>query len=195
MKKPEKRVVFLRGKKVHLSTIVKGDIPLFLKWFNDEKVNRYLKLFFPLTEAGEAEWVENMHKHQNENIILGIVEAKSGRLIGTMGLHRISWKDRRAVSAAVIGEKKFWGKGYGSEAKMLFLNYAFNTLNLRKVCSAVLGFNKRSQAYNKKCGYRVEGVLRRHIYKEGKYADEVLMAVFKEDWLPLWEKFRKVGRV
>lgn len=195
MKKHGKEVVFLRGKKVHLRPITKGDIPLFLRWFNDEEVSRYIKIFLPLTEAGEIEWIDNMHKNQDKNIVLGIVEAKTGKLIGTMGLHNINWKDRRAMTGAVIGEKRFWGRGYGSEAKMLFLNYAFNTLNLRKICSAVLSFNERSQAYNKKCGYKTEGVLRRHVYKDGKYRDEVLMAVFKEDWLPLWKKFKKAGRL
>ncbi len=61
-----------------------------------------------------------------------------------MGIHRINWKDRTATTGAVIGEKAYWDKGYGSEAKMLVLDYAFNMLNLRKICSQVLAFNKRS---------------------------------------------------
>ncbi len=188
-------VVFLKGKHVYLRPPMKEDIPLFLKWMNDEEVNQYLMAFLPLTEADEMEWLESLSKKKSESITLVIVHAKSGRAIGTMGLHRISWKDRRGTTGAVIGEKKFRNKGYGSEAKMLFLNYAFNTLNLRKICSSVLGFNARSVAYSKKCGYKVEGTLKSHIFKNGEYQDEIHMAVFKEDWLPLWKKFRKTGKL
>ncbi len=112
-----------------------------------------------------------------------------------MGIHRINWKDRTATTGAVIGEKAYWGKGYGSEAKKLLLDYAFNELNLRKICSGALAFNGRSQAYSKKCGYEVEGVLKQHIFKNGEYHDLVQLAVFKEQWLPLWKKFRKRGRM
>jgi RimJ/RimL family protein N-acetyltransferase len=78
---------------------------------------------------------------------------------------------------------------------MLLLNYAFNTLNMRKICSAVFAFNGRSQAYNRKCGYRVEGVSKKHVFVRGNYCDLVMMALFKEDWQPLWEKFKKRGRL
>jgi RimJ/RimL family protein N-acetyltransferase len=187
------RIVFLAGKRVYLRPPMKEDVPLFLKWMNDEEVNQYLVAFLPFMEADETEWLENLHKNKNENITLVIVHRKTGRAIGTIGLHRISWKDRRGTTGAVIGEKRFRNKGYGSEAKMLFLNYAFNTLNLRKICSTVLGFNKRSVRYSEKCGYRVEGVLKSHIFKRGEYQDEIHMAVFREDWLPLWKKFQKTG--
>jgi RimJ/RimL family protein N-acetyltransferase len=195
MKKRSDDVVFLRGKRVHLRPPTKDDIPSFLRWMNDQEVTQYLASFLPVTEADETEWFDRLQKSKNENIVLVLVDVKSGNTIGVMGLHQISWKDRRATTGAVIGEKAYWGKGYGSEAKMLFLDYAFNILNLRKICSQVLGFNGRSQAYSKKCGYKVEAVLKRHIFKNGEYHDLIHMAVFKEDWLPLWKKFQKTGGV
>jgi len=188
-------VVFVRGELVYLRPPTDGDIPLFLKWFNDEEVRRYIKGTFPMMEAEEIEWLRELHKKKNEHIVFVIVEAKTNTAIGTIGLHRINWKDRRATTGTVIGEKDFWGRGYGSEAKMLLLNYAFNTLNLRKICSIVYGFNKRSQAYNRKCGYRAEGVFKSHVFKNGKYCDEVHMAMFKKDWLPIWKRFKKAGCV
>jgi RimJ/RimL family protein N-acetyltransferase len=188
------KIIFLEGERVYLRPIGKEDVPLLLQWLNHPETRRYLAQLFPLTESAESEWVENLHKKQNENIVLGIMRTRDSKLIGVVGLHRIDWKDRRAVTGAVIGNSRFRGKGYGTEAKMLLLHYAFYTLNLRKICSSVLGFNTRSQAYNKKCGYKVEGVLRQHIYKDGEYCDEVQMAVFKEDWIPIWKCFEKTGK-
>ncbi|MDP2650318.1 MAG: GNAT family protein, partial [bacterium] len=71
------------------------------------------------------------------------------------------------------------------------LDFAFNQLNLHKVCSCVHAFNTRSVRYSEKCGYVVEGVLKAHNFLNGAYHDEIHMAVFREPWLPLWEKYRK----
>jgi len=151
-------------------------------------------MYLPVAEAGEAEWVERHQKGNDKEIVLVIVDAKTDKPIGSMGLHRINWKDRTATTGAVIGEKSYWGKGYGSEAKMLLLQYAFHSLNLRKICSLVLSFNGRSQAYSEKCGYKVEGTLKEHIFKNGQYWDEIHLAVFKEDWEPLWKRFQKTWK-
>ena len=108
-----------------------------------------------------------------------------GELIGVMGLHQINAKDGTAVTGSFIGEKQYWSKGYGTEAKKLVLGYAFNTLNLRKIRSMVYYFNGRSKRCLEKCGYHQEGVLERQNYRNGKYVDEILMAIFKEDFLKL----------
>ena len=187
-------VVFLDGWRLYLRPPCKDDLPYLTRWINDEEVWQFLKLSLPMSESAETAWLEGLDKRKDTDIILVIVDKKTGKPIGSMGIHRINWKDRRAATGALIGDKRYWGKGYGTEAKMLLLNYAFNTLNLRKVCSAALAFNERSVAYSKKCGYREEGVLKEHLFKKGRYWDEVLLAVFREDWLPLWERFQKTGR-
>jgi RimJ/RimL family protein N-acetyltransferase len=189
------RVVFLQGKKLYLRPPTKDDIPFFIRWMNDQEVTQFLATFLPITEAGEIEWLEGLQKNQDKDLVFVIVDAKTHKPIGLMGLHRINWKDRTTTTGARIGEKSYWGKGYGSEAKMLLLHYAFHTLNLRKVCSLVLSFNGRSKAYSEKCGYKIEGTLKKQIFKDGRYWDEIHMAVFKKDWEPLWKKFQKMGKL
>lgn len=191
----EGRVVFLRGRKTILRPLNKlTDLPKLLVWINDPEVNRYLLSFLPQTVEDEEKWFDSLVEKKNTDIVLAI-ETRSGKFIGTMGLHRISWKDGVATTGALIGEKRYRGKGYGTDAKMALLNYAFNTLNLRKVCSSVVGFNGRSLAYNFHCGYRREGRRRKQFFKNGRYWDEILLACFKRQWLPIWERYRRTGRV
>src|ERR1700735_3089576 len=108
MAKRNDDVVFLRGKRLYLRPLTKEDIPLFLRWMNDQEVNQFLAMYLPVTEADEIEWFEQLHKKKSEEIVLGIVDTKSNKLIGSMGIHRINWKDRTATTGAVIGDKKFW---------------------------------------------------------------------------------------
>lgn len=184
-------IKFLVGKRVYLRPLLKEDVPFLLRWVNDPEVYQYLNRCLPAMETEEEEWIENLNKKKGVDIVLMICLVDEDQPIGTMGLHGINQKDGVATTGALIGEKDCWGKGYGTEAKMLLLNYAFNTLNLRKICSSVLAFNKRSKRYSEKCGYTVEGILKRQCFVNGRYVDEVLMAVFKSDFMPLWRKFRK----
>lgn len=182
-------VIFTSGKRVVLRPVMEKDLPLFVKWINDPEVSQFLSVYFPMMEADEKSWLENLPKRKPGNIVFTIVV--DGKAIGNIGLHGIEMKDRTATTGTFIGEKEYWGKGYGTEAKMLLLNYAFNTLNLRKICSAAIAFNTRSINYSLKCGYEIEGKLRDHTYRHGKYWDHILFAVFREKWEPLWAEFKK----
>ncbi len=146
----------------------------------------------PITPTGEAEWFDKIEKSDEVHLA---IETGDGVLIGTMGLHDVSWKDRVATTGALIGEKAYWGQGYGTDAKMTLLDYAFNTLNLRKICSSVLEFNERSLRYNLHCGYRVEGRRKQQHFHNGRYWDEILLGLFQEDWQPVWERYRETGSV
>jgi RimJ/RimL family protein N-acetyltransferase len=74
---------------------------------------------------------------------------------------------------------------------MLLLDYAFNWLGLRKVTSTILSLNGASQKYAAKCGYRHMATIEQEHFREGKWIDEVQYVVFREDWLPLWEKYKQ----
>lgn len=179
--------IFLKGKKVYLRPLnKKTDLELCQRWINDPEVRLYLNNIYPVMIMQEEKWFDNLGK--NKDIVLAVVATVGDRFIGVMGLHNIDWVSQTATTGAFIGEKEFQNKGYGTEAKMLLLDYAFNTLNLRKVCSEVISFNKRSLAYSKKCGYKVECIRPRQYFREGKYWDQIFLAVYKKDWLRLNKK-------
>lgn len=187
-------VVFLRGKRLYLRPVLRGDLPLFLNWVNDPELRwLYMARSSPIDEAEANEWLA--HLHQRTDTISFVICTNERWPIGMIGLHSIDWKSRIASTEAVIGEKKFWGKGYATEAKIILLHYAFDTLNIHKIWGGIFSFNKASQAYNKKCGYKVEGIQRQQLFANGKYHDKILVAVFREDWLPIWKRFLKQGRM
>ena len=182
-------IIFLKGKRTTLRPLLEKDIPLLMRWINDPEVRQYLLRIFPAMEADETDWLERLHKNSDKDVAL-MIEVK-GIPIGTMGLHGINWKNRVATTGALIGEKQYWNKGYGTDAKMVLLDYAFNTLNLRKIMSHVKSFNKRSLAYSLHCGYKIEGCLKKQDFSHGKYHDEIILSLFKHQWLPYWKEYCK----
>lgn len=182
-----KRIVFLEGKKVNLRPFSKEDAPTITRWINDPEVREFIAATFPQTEKQEEEWISKLGSN-NSDIVL-VIETKDGKSIGLMGMHKINWVFRTMTTGAIIGEKDYWNKGYGNDAKMQVLNYAFNTLNLHKVCSSVITYNERSLKYSLHCGYQIEGRRRKQIFKNGEYWDQIELGLFKEEWLPFWKKY------
>jgi len=189
----DKKLVFLTGRLVNLCPFTKGDIPLVTRWINDQEVREFVLGIFPQTEKQEEDWFNKLGS-DDKNVVLGI-KTKEGVLIGIIGIHKIDWINRVATTGALIGEKEFWGKGFGTDAKMILLHYAFNTLNLRKILSNVIAFNKRSLQYSLHCGYQIEGRRRKQNFKRGQYWDLIELGVFIEEWLPIWKKYKKTGKV
>lgn len=186
-------VVCLIGKKVILRPRKKDlDLDNCWRWINDPEITPFIQAIGPIDFRTEEEW---FNKSDTNNKVFVIVDKVTGKAIGNMGLHDIDWIHRFATSGAIIGEKEYWGKGFGTDAKMLLLDYAFNTLNLQKVCSSVYEFNSRSLGYNKHCGYVEEGRLRKQRFKNGQYWDEIRLGVFREEWEPIWKRYQETGSV
>lgn len=178
-------VVFLEGKKVYLRPLdAATDLALCQRWINDPETRPFIGSGnIPVSAEREKQFFEETEDRKfPRNIILGIVVKATGKLIGTMGLHDINWIDRAATTGALIGSKTNRGRGYGTEAKELLLEYAFNTLNLRRINSQCLSYNAASRRYSEKCGYRLEGRLRQAIYKDGRYYDLIQLGLLKSDW-------------
>lgn len=183
------KVVFAKGFKTVLRPVDKSDASLFQRWINDPDIRKFVHNTFPMDLQAEERWIDSLSKRENTLIV--VIETIEGTAIGTMGLHGINFVDGIATTGAIIGEKKYWSQGYGSDAKMILLHHAFYNLGLRKICSSVKAFNKRSKAYLEKTGYVVEGVRRKQVLYNGRYWDEILLAIFREEFLKRWRVYKK----
>ena len=184
-------IVFRKGNKVILRPVLESDIPQFHIWMNDPDVTEYLLTFMPMSLKEEYDWFEKISKPTNNSLVLAIVDASTDKLIGSIGINNVSMRDGTATTGTSIGDKKYWSKGYGTEAKMLLLEFAFHEMNLRKICSEVTEYNERSLAYARKCGYKEEARLPKQYYRKGKYWDKVILAVYRTKWEKIWKKFSK----
>lgn len=190
--KSDQTITFRKGKQTILRPLEEEDIPRLQKWINDPDVNQYLMPYRPLSRNDEEQWYQSLT--DNDSTIMFAIDTLNDRdFIGTMGIHEIRWKDRVATTGALIGEKQYWGKGYGTDAKMTLLHYAFQTLNLRKISTTVLDFNDRSLQYLKKTGHQEIGRRSEEYYVDGEYRDEIYVEVFKEDWISLWEEYTETN--
>jgi RimJ/RimL family protein N-acetyltransferase len=85
--------------------------------------------------------------------------------------------------AIALGERKFWGNGFGTDAMRVMLRYAFNELNLRRVGLIVFEYNPRAIRSYEKAGFVHEGRARGFLYREGQRWDLLFMGILREEWL------------
>jgi RimJ/RimL family protein N-acetyltransferase len=107
------------------------------------------------------------------------------RLIGLIGLYTVFQPQREAFMGIQIGERDYWGKGYGTDALRVLLRYAFNELNLYRVSLSVLEGNARAIRSYEKCGFRYEGRERQAWAYDGRRWDEIYMGLLREEWLTM----------
>jgi RimJ/RimL family protein N-acetyltransferase len=106
-------------------------------------------------------------------------------LIGLIGLYTIYWLHREAFVGIQIGERDYWGKGYGTDALQALLRFAFEELNLKRVSLSVLEGNARAMRSYEKCGFRYEGRQRHAWAYDGRRWDEIYMGLLRDEWLAM----------
>lgn len=171
------------GERIRLRAIEREDIPTFVRWFNDPEVRQYLLMYEPMSRAKEERWFEG-YLESRSDYLLGI-EAQAGDgwvHIGNCGLHEIDWKNRNAALGIALGEKAYWGQGYGTEAVRTMLRFAFDELGLHRVELEVFAYNARAQRCYEKAGFRREGTRRQAFYHEGRFHDVHLMSSLRDEF-------------
>lgn len=174
---------FLIGTLVYLRPLERLDAAILLPWINDQEVTRTLRVHRPLNLTAEEDFINHLCT-QSDTVALGIALRADDRLVGMCSLNQIDSKNRHAQFGIIIGDKNAWGKGHGTEATRLIVDYGFATLNLHRIWLHVYEYNPRAIHTYEKLGFRYEGVLRQENFREGRYWDTHVMAVLREEWKP-----------
>jgi len=173
------------GKKVILRSIEEEDLKFLRDIHNDPEIEKYIAGWsFPLSMKDQKLWFERFNKN-NSTIRLIIEEKCSHESIGMTGLWNIDWKNRNAhTGIMLLNDKKFRHKGYGTDSVMSLMRYAFEELDLRRLDSDIIEYNKPSLGlYIKKCGWKNEGVRRKHAFRNNTVYNRILIGILKEEYI------------
>lgn len=186
MTKKISKIHFLQGEKIYLRPIEIEELPQitsFLeKWVNDGIVTYYMFTGQRPLNKGQVVEVFKEQIESKENIVFLIVDIKTEKPIGYAGLYEINETARKAELRILIGEKEFWGKGYGTETTELINYYGFDRLNLNRIYLGYTAANKGAGRAYEKAGYVYEGTLKEDNYRNSQYYDSARMAILRKDY-------------
>lgn len=170
-------ILNIEGELVALGPIRRDQIPTFLRWMNDFGTTRMLAVQpRPHTVEQETAWFEAAAASDSE-YHFAIYERSSGRVIGNCGVVAVKHPHRCAEVGIMIGDPSARGRGYGTEAMRLLLDYAFTVLGLHNVTLRVFAFNTPAQRCYEKVGFRVIGRRRECRWFNGRFWDEISMDI------------------
>lgn len=142
---------------------------------------------FPYTKKDADNYINKSIKRWKKKVIenyVFLIELKSEKkVIGSVGLHKVNLFHGVGTTGSWIN-KKYWGNGYVTEAKIAINDFAFNELKLRRIESGAFTNNIVSNAVQIKMGYKLEGTKRKNVkcMATGKIHDENIYGLMKEEW-------------
>jgi RimJ/RimL family protein N-acetyltransferase len=177
----------LQGELVRLTT-EEPETPAALesRWVADSEYSRLLD-WDParrFSTKNAQKWIEKQQESET-TFAFTIRTLADDRIIGGIGLDGIRWTHRDCFVGIGLGEREFWGKGYGTDAMRIILRYAFTELNLHRVTLDVFEYNQRGVRSYEKAGFVIEGRSRGLILREGRRWDVIFMGILREDWINL----------
>jgi len=170
----------MAGNRVRLEPPRLEYAPIYIRWFADRAVTRYLMVRHPTSLKKQEEWLERMAASPDD-VLWAMVRAADGELIGNVGLHKIVWRHQHGELGYVIGERDQWGQGCATEAVKLATAYAFLELGLEKVWATVFVPNEASRRALERNGYRQCALFRRDRYVEGRWHDLWVGEILREE--------------
>ena len=166
----------IEGVRVALRRMTTGDTDTVLRMRSDPTVLAQLFSDAPPTRDGHVRWLAQIDADGDRHEFM-IVERASGRPVGITGLSQIDRRHRRAEYGVLIGEADARGRGLAAEASRLLLRYAFGDLGLHRVFLHVLADNEPALHLYGRLGFKTEGCLRQHVFKDGRLRDVIVMAI------------------
>lgn len=172
-----------KGKLVRLREYKQSDVELAYKYMNDLDValNLNIGIPYPMTLEKEQQWFD-MQKENNDIYNFAIETLEDGIYIGGCGINKYDWKNGTAEVGIFIGNQQFRSKGYGTDAMGVLIDFIFSQTNINRIQLSTFSFNERAYKSYLKCGFKDEGRLRQKIFRNGKYHDEILMGLLREEY-------------
>jgi len=148
----------INGNRIYLRKLDEKDATQeYCDWLNDPEVNKYLETR-EATIKGLRQYIKDKNKDPN-CLFLGIFLKENEKHIVNIKLEPVDFKNKKVIFLGMlIGDKKYWGKGIGTDATKLLVNWAFDNLKLEEIKLGVLSENTAAIKVYTKAGFQLDTI-------------------------------------
>jgi RimJ/RimL family protein N-acetyltransferase len=176
------RTMKINTKRLMLREIIQEDFQGVHDYASDPETVKYMP-FGPNTEEETREFIQRNLKRQQEDprteYGFGIILKEEDRFIGACGIHGVT---EIQASIGYILNRRFWGKGYATEAAKGLVDFLFRELGVHRVFATCDPDNHASIRVLEKVGMSLEGRLRENVIIHGKYRDSLVFGILVDEW-------------
>ncbi|MEC1372923.1 GNAT family protein [Heyndrickxia sp. FSL K6-6286] len=170
--------------KVYLRELTLNDVEDRFRWCLDKEVTKHLNMpekYPPFSKEETMSWIK-MCINKTNGYEQKAIETEEGKHIGWIDLKNIDKLNKHAELGVAIGDKTYWGKGYGFSAMKEMLQWGFNELDLNKIWLRVEVDNEKAIKSYKRIGYVEEGILRQDRLRNGEFVDRLRMSILRHEF-------------
>ncbi|WP_152396052.1 GNAT family N-acetyltransferase [Paenibacillus guangzhouensis] len=174
-------VRFLTGQQVYLRPLNNEDTEVYYQLLHDADMLRLTGTQQHFTREQIERYIDSKSQ-DSSSILLLIAETDTDEIVGDIALQDISSTNRSANLRIAISAARHQGRGYGSEAIRLLLDYGFGVQNLHRIELNVYAYNERAQHVYRKLGFQQEGIQRDAVFYNHQYHDAILMSMLEHEY-------------
>lgn len=165
--------------KIKFLKITKNKLDLIREWRMHPEVTKYMSTDPKISKEDQKNWFKKIENDSTKKYWIVNVDGKD---VGVVNLTDIDPQNKKTYWAYYLGEISARGKGIGKQIELNIMHYVFEKMKFNKLCGEILEFNKFVVDIHKKYGSKIDGVLREHIYKNGKFYDLITMSILKKEY-------------
>lgn len=171
----------IKGKKILLRALELEDAETLREMINDSEIEKNVAGWsFPISRHAQREWIEK--SNTNDKSFVFAIDLPGSGCIGIANLVDIDWKNRSASHGIKLVNKDFRRRGIGTDTVLTIMKYVFNELQLNRLDTTIIAHNTASKKLFLKCGFKIEGLKKEALFKNGKYYDNYILGITHKDY-------------
>jgi RimJ/RimL family protein N-acetyltransferase len=175
----------VRGERVYLRSLEPSDAEVIHRWFEDTRISTLMG-DPPMSLAARRARYEDAVKGDGRDVFRFVIcRLDDDRPVGRIDVFEIDRQNGSCAFGITIGDPDLWGQGLGTDAVNAIVDFAFGQLRMERVWLDTDDSNARAQAVYRKAGFVEEGRFRRAFYQDGRWSDDIRMALLRDDWAAL----------
>ncbi len=177
------------GPKVTLREVRESDAPALMAMLSSEEVAEFVSPL-PHSVEGFKEFIAEVHNERlvGNSFCFAIVPEGYEDAMGLFQVRQLEPGFGSAEWGFALGSP-FWGSGVFLDGARAVIDFAFNVVGVHRLEARSIASNGRGNAALRKIGAMQEGVLRRSFQRNGRYFDQLLWSILREEWgrgKPVW---------
>lgn len=178
----------IKGKSIYLLPLHNDDIDFMLGLANDQEITFWeAKNEFPISKDKQREWFKN---NLNSGLRYIIYNLESNNKIGYFSF-KMTNEVSRTGKIALKFIKESRGKNFGTDTLKLTMSFLFNKMNMHRLYTTIVSYNKGSLKLFEKCGWIIEGNERQSIFMNSAYHDNYSLSILHNEYILIEDEFYK----
>jgi RimJ/RimL family protein N-acetyltransferase len=172
----------IAGDKVTLREVRESDAPALLAMLTSDEVAEFVSPL-PRTVDGFEGFIAEAHndRTRGNSFCFGVVPRGYDDAMGLFQVRQLEPGFGSAEWGFAIGSP-FWGSGVFLEGAKSVIDFSFGVVGVHRLEARSIATNVRGNGALRKIGALQEGILRRSFQRNGRFFDQILWSIFKDDW-------------